>query len=183
MTGNRRAVVVAAFVVVGLVTAAAVGLLRLRTGDSGPAATVVAARGDAEPAPDVTFAMADGSDAALADYRGRPVVLNFWASWCPPCVAEMGDALGPVHREHGDAVTFLGMNLQDEPEAAQRILDQTGVTYDLAVDPTGEIFAAFEGVGMPTTVFIDSDGRIVDKHTGVITREQLEERVAALRGA
>ncbi len=136
-----------------------------------------------EPSPDVTFTMADGQEASLADYRGRPLVLNFWASWCPPCVAEMGDALRPVHETHGDEVAFLGMNLRDDAESAQRILDATGVTYDLAIDPDGAIFAAFGGLGMPTTLFIDGEGRIVDRHTGAITRHQLEAQVTSLLGA
>ncbi|CAN5834392.1 hypothetical protein BH23ACT10_BH23ACT10_27110 [soil metagenome] len=132
--------------------------------------------------PDITFTTADGAAASLADYEGQPLVLNFWASWCPPCVAEMGDALGPVHEAHSDDVAFLGMNLQDESSAAQRIVESTGVTYDLALDPDGAAFAAFGGVGMPTTVFIDANGQIVDTHTGAITRDQLEAQVERLIG-
>jgi peroxiredoxin len=95
----------------------------------------------------------------------------------------MGDALRPVHEAHGDEVAFLGMNLQDEPSAAQQIVAATGVGYDLALDPDGSVFAAFGGVGMPTTVFIDEDGQIVDEHTGAITRDQLQAQVDRLRGA
>lgn len=188
-TTARRPALIAVAIVLVVVAVAAFGVLRatgsseLAAADDAGADTSApdAAATGGEPAPDVTFARADGAQASLADYRGQPLVLNFWASWCPPCVAEMGDALRPVHEAHGDSVAFLGMNLQDQPAEAQRILDATGVTYDLAVDPDGTVFAAFEGVGMPTTLFIDAEGRIVEKHTGIITREQLEQRVVALQ--
>lgn len=150
---------------------------------STPAPETTAEAAERAPAPDVTFTTVDGTTASLDDYEGQPLVLNFWASWCPPCVAEMGDALRPVHEAHSDEVAFLGMNLRDEPAAAQQIVDSTGVTYDLALDPDGEVFSAFGGVGMPTTVFIDGDGRIVDQHTGAITQDQLQAQVDRLIGA
>lgn len=182
----RRWIVIAALA--ALLAAAAIAGIRVAAG-SDPVATADAVASSVpsetagELAPDVTFTTADGEQASLADYRGQPLVLNFWASWCPPCVAEMGDALRPVHEAHGDEVAFLGVNLRDEPDAAQRIVDATGVTYDLALDPDGAVFAAFGGLGMPTTVFIDRDGRIVEQHTGAITRDQLEAQVMRVLGA
>jgi peroxiredoxin len=77
-------------------------------------------------------------------------------------------------------VEFLGVNLQDEPEAAQRIVEETGVTYELALDRDGQAFAAFGGVGMPTTIFIDEQGRIVEHHTGILTSEQLDAQIDRL---
>lgn len=186
-TARRRIALTAA--AIGLAVAAATGIRGLGATSDAPAATsstptvtAPAATGQ-EPVPDVTFTNADGTAASLADYQGQPLVLNFWASWCPPCVAEMGAALRPVHAAHSDDVAFLGMNLQDEPAAAQQIVDSTGVTYDLALDPDGAVFAAFGGLGMPTTVFIDDNGQIVDTHTGAITRDQLEAQVERLIGA
>lgn len=192
--GTRRWVALAV-IAVSLVIAVTFGVRSLGSTPSDASAASTASTSASEataeapqaaeraPTPDVTFATADGTTASLDDYEGQPLVLNFWASWCPPCVAEMGDVLRPVHEAHSDEVAFLGMNLRDEPAAAQQIVDSTGVTYDLALDPDGEVFSAFGGVGMPTTVFIDEDGRIVDQHTGAITRDQLQAQVDRLIGA
>lgn len=127
-------------------------------------------------APEAGFEMFDGSSATLADYRGSPLVVNFWASWCPPCVAEMPE-FEEVHRAMGDRVVFLGMNTQDTPQDAARIVERTGVTYDLARDPGGEMFRAFEVLGMPSTFFISPEGRVVDRHTGALTKELLQQKI------
>lgn len=130
-----------------------------------------------EPAPDLSLVDFDGEPVRLADYTGQPLVVNFFASWCPPCVAEMRDALGPVHEELGDEVAFLGVAMQDTPEAALEVVEETGVTYDLARDPDGQLFAAFTLGGMPSTVYVDADGQVVDRHTGSLTRSQLESQI------
>lgn len=127
--------------------------------------------------PSDEFEMFDGSTATLSDWEGQPLVLNFWASWCPPCVGEMGDAFEPAHQEHGDQVAFLGVNVQDNRDLALDVVEQTGVTYDLADDPDGQLFAQLGGFGMPTTVFISADGKVVDTHSGALTREQLDAEI------
>lgn len=151
-------------------------------GDGGDQSDSAATTDDSglEPAPDVTLDMRQDGTMQLSDFEGEPVVLNFWASWCPPCVSEMGELLEPAHQQYGDQLTMLGVNLRDVPEDAQDIIDETGVTYQSALDPDGEIFAAFSGVGMPTTVFIDEQGRIVEKHTGILTEGQLKAQIDAL---
>jgi cytochrome c biogenesis protein CcmG, thiol:disulfide interchange protein DsbE len=124
----------------------------------------------------VAFEHFDGGAAELADWRGEPLVVNFWASWCPPCVAEMRDAFEPLHQELGEQVTFLGVNLQDNADAAGDVVEQTGVTYDLARDD-GTLFTAFGGFGMPLTALIDEDGTVVARHTGALTQAELEALV------
>lgn len=129
-----------------------------------------------EPVPEQDFEMFDGTTASMADYEGQPVVVNFWASWCPPCVAEMPD-LETIHGEFADEVAFLGINTQDSPGAAADLVEQTGVTYDLARDPDGELFQAFGVFGMPTTFFVSADGEIVERHTGIMTLDQMRDFV------
>lgn len=132
------------------------------------------------PAPQVTFEMFDGGRRSLSDlYRERPVVVNFWASWCPPCVAEMPD-IEQVHQELAGRVNFLGINTQDAEQEAHRLADETGVTYPSAWDRQGEIFEAFGVFGMPSTFFISSEGRIVGRHTGLLTQETLEQKIDEL---
>ena len=133
----------------------------------------VAAGGQAR-APRVAFERFDGRPARLQEWRGRPVVVNFWASWCPPCVAEMRDAFEPLHDQLGDRIAFLGVDVQDTRAAARDVVERTGVTYELAADPDGALFAAFGGFGMPTTVLVDADGRVVVHHTGALTRAELD---------
>lgn len=128
-------------------------------------------------APATTFALFDGTTATLADYQGRPVVVNFWASWCPSCVAEMSAAFKPAQERLGDDVAFLGINVQDERDKALQLVDETGVLFDLAEDPLGELYLALEGLGMPFTVLIDADGRIVHEHNGPLTEQQLVDLI------
>ncbi len=145
-------------------------------------AALLAARGtsdgdadDGDAGVTVSFEMLDGTAGSLAQYRGTPLVLNFFASWCVPCLAEM-PGFEQVHQDLD--VAFLGMNLQDRVEDGQRVVEQTGVTYEIARDPDGSIFASFGGIAMPTTVFIDADGRVVDLHSGEITASALRDRIA-----
>lgn len=124
------------------------------------------------PAPDVDFNYFDGSQGSIDDFAGRPLVVNFFASWCAPCVTEM-PAFEAVHQDLGDEIAFLGMNSQDGRLAGERIAETTGVTYDLARDPDGSIFEAFRGIAMPTTVFIDEEGVVVRYHAGSLTGDDL----------
>ncbi len=89
---------------------------------------------EATEAPDVAFTRFDGSTAKLSDYRGQKLVVNFFASTCMPCKKEM-PALQRVHERLGDDVTFMGIAVQDDPEAAEDLVDTTGVSYDLGQDP------------------------------------------------
>ncbi len=132
---------------------------------------------DGYPAPTASFVMFDGSTATLADYEGRPVVVNFWASWCPSCVAEMSAALKPAQEQLGDQVAFLGLNLQDERERALRLVDETGVLFDLGEDRLGDVYLEFGGLGMPFTAFIDADGNVVEDHNGPFTAQQLVDLI------
>ena len=155
-------------------------------GSDAPGATAgrgtVATPTDGTPAPSQTFALFDGSPATLADFRGRPVVLNFWASWCPSCVAEMSAAFRPVQERLGDEVTFVGMNIQDLRGLADDLLDETGVQWVNAEDPDGALYVELGGLGMPFTVFIDASGNIVDEHNGPLTEDQLTGQINELFG-
>lgn len=93
------------------------------------------------PVPDRSFATLDGASAALTDYAGEPMVVNFFASWSPPCVAEM-PALERVHLAVRDKVRFVGLNTQDALPAAQNLVEQTGVSYDVGLDPDGKLFGS-----------------------------------------
>jgi thiol-disulfide isomerase/thioredoxin len=152
-----------------------VGFLLARPTPEG-AATVEGEASAGASAPSVEMVGFGGESIALADYAGTPVVLNFWASWCPFCVAEMPD-FEDVSNAHADQVVFVGVNLQDDAGAADSLAIETGVTYQLARDPQGVVYSAFGGIGMPTTVFIDADGVVRDVVTGQLSSEDLEAKI------
>lgn len=116
----------------------------------------------------------DGESANTAAYLGTPLVLNFFAEWCAPCVAEM-PAFEAVYQERQGEVAFLGISTQESAEDGEALVASTGVTYDVGRDSDGEMFATFEGTGMPTTVLIDATGTVVDVHSGALTSQELRE--------
>jgi thiol-disulfide isomerase/thioredoxin len=131
----------------------------------------------ADPLPDLEVDDFTGERSSLTDYTGAPLVVNFWASWCPPCVAEMPD-LEAVSQLADGQVTFVGVNTQDTQERAAELVAQTGVTYDLLRDPDAELFRAFGVFAMPTTFYVDATGDIVGRHAGLLTRDALIDDLA-----
>ena len=162
---ERRVLIGVAFVAVPILAIAAFGSVFEPADD--PTTSAI----------DVPFEYLDGTEANLSDFAGTPVVVNFWASWCPACVAEMPD-FEEVHAVLGDEVVFLGLNVQEtNPAAAASLVASTGVSYQLGVDPDGSIFNGFGGIAMPTTVFIDEDGQVVMTHAGAIFADDLEDLI------
>lgn len=120
-----------------------------------------------------------GADQTLGDLLGeRPMVLNFFASWCTPCLDEMPD-FESVHQDLGDQVSMVGLAENDPPERAQGMVEQTGVTYPTYIDPNGAALTFFEGLALPTTVFLSAEGDVLEIHTDVLTQEQLRDRIRA----
>jgi thiol-disulfide isomerase/thioredoxin len=118
----------------------------------------------------------DGNSVQLADLPEGPIVVNFFASWCPTCIAEMPD-FQAVSQNMASEVTFLGLATQDRVENAVQLVADTGVTYTVGNDQNGEIFQIFEGLGMPTTVFINADRTVAKVHTGVLDVESLTDTI------
>ncbi len=127
-------------------------------------------------APDIALPNFQGETVRLTDFRGQGLVVNYWASWCVPCLAEMPGFEQVYQRQRAD-VGFLGINLADNPSSARAVIDVTGVTYPLAVDADGASFAEFGAYGMPTTIFIGPDGTVLELRTGELTAAQLEAKI------
>jgi thiol-disulfide isomerase/thioredoxin len=119
-----------------------------------------------------------GGDGVIeyASYSDRPLVINFFASWCPFCIAEMPD-FERVHRLLGDRVAFLGVSQSDPRNASIDLVHQTGITYDTAIDERGDFFRAVGGLGMPTTIFVRPGGEIAEIWVGPLNAETLKQRV------
>jgi thiol-disulfide isomerase/thioredoxin len=145
-----------------------------------PSATAATPSGD--PVPTQEFTTFSGDVATLASYTGKPVVLNFWASWCPSCVAEMSAAFRPVADDLGSEITFIGMNIQDDRALATELLESTGVQWVSAEDPDGELYIDLGGIAMPFTVYISADGQVIEKHNGPLTEGQLRDQIADVLG-
>ena len=126
---------------------------------------------------DVVFTTFDDEEVSLSTLQGSPVVVNFFASTCAPCITEMPD-LEEVHLAVQEQVEFLGLAVSDRPEAAQRLVRQTGITYPTAQDRDGSALADLGGAMLPTTVLVDADGKIVETHTGQISADELRALIA-----
>lgn len=131
---------------------------------------IAQARG--EQAPQFHLALLSGGTLDLAELRGKPVVVNFMASWCPPCRAEM-PAFEKAWQQHKDRVVFVGVAVEDTESAAKALVEKTGVTYPVGLDEGSFIARAYELKGMPTTVFLDPNGAVVKRVTGPVTEGAL----------
>jgi thiol-disulfide isomerase/thioredoxin len=110
----------------------------------------------------------------VRDYVGQPLVVNFWASWCAPCIKEMPDIQQAADDLEG-RVTVLGVNTQDSAEEAREFAADVGISFELVRDPSGSFFAAVGGFGWPTTLLVDDDGVIRYRHTGPLDADQLRD--------
>lgn len=151
-------------------------------------ATTVAAGGASgglvgQPLPKVGVEAIDGTPMTLAQLApaGKPAVLNFFASWCVPCVTEMPE-LESLHQAEGDKVAFVGINVNDGVENGRATVSRTGVTYDVVRDPLGDALTAVGGVNMPTTVVVKPDGTVAKVKAGQISRAELEQTLREIGG-
>ena len=129
-----------------------------------------------QPASATAYTTFDGETTSVAAHAGTPVVLNFWASTCPPCITEM-PAFERVHQAAGGQVTFIGLATTDPESQARALAEQTGVTYELGFDPTGEIIRQFGAVSLPTTVFVGADGTIAESTTSALDEAEIREKI------
>ncbi len=127
-------------------------------------------------------ALADGSQVSLDDLRGKPLVVNFWATWCVPCAQEHPN-LVQAARKYGDDVQFVGIVYQDKNEAVEAWLDRHGGrAYPTLIDVNAKAAIAYGVYGVPETYFVGADGVIRDKHVGPIPWPVLQDQVEKLRG-
>ena len=127
------------------------------------------------------FELFDGTSATFAEFEGSPLVINFWASWCPACVGELPE-FQTVHEERDD-VTFLGIANADIRPAAVSLAGEVGLSYRLADDPNGELFRDFGLIAMPSTLFVSPDGQILEVFAGQLNESALNDRIDKLVAA
>ena len=139
------------------------------------------------PAPAFSLRRLDkGGTLALASLRGKPVVLNFWASWCVPCKGEAKMLEAASQRYRAQGVVFVGVDWHDLKSDARRFLEHHGVTYPTVLDGSGSVTDRYGVVGVPETYFIDRRGRLVGEHivgTVVNQKDKFRSGVEAALGS
>ncbi len=133
------------------------------------------------PAPDFQVVTMDGTPLNLSDFRGKPVVVNFWASWCGPCTAEM-KTIEAVYQKHAnDDVVILAVNQGESDDTIKGYGELWKLNFRLTRDPNQKAGQLYKALALPTTVFVDRDGKVYEYHIGgPMTQEFIEKRVDAM---
>ena len=128
------------------------------------------------PAPNFTVQSLDGRAISLQDMRGKTVIVNFWATWCAPCRSEMPD-MEQLSRERGDELVVLAVNVQEAKEPVRRFVEQYGLTFPIGFDTAGEVTQAFGVQSLPTTFFIDREGRVCAFNMGALNKSAMARKL------
>ena len=128
------------------------------------------------------FALDDvsGQRVKLSDLRGHPVVVNFWATWCPPCRQELPALQSAYQRFRDKGVILVGVDLKENAETIQNFTTQFSLTYPLLLDRDGAVSERYQVRGIPTTVIVDADGVVRARHVGPLTEDKFAEYVTPL---
>ncbi len=124
----------------------------------------------------LTFTNEDGTQGTLADFEGQPLVVNFFASWCAPCRAEMPDIQSTFEQAQGK-VAFVGVNADLTEDAWRDFVDESQVSYPTVFQPDNNIFSELGLIGMPSTVLINPDGTVAYLHSGIIDTDELKNLI------
>lgn len=134
-------------------------------------------------APDFTALDSEGNEVKLSDLIGKPIVLNFWASWCPPCKAEMPE-FNTVYEEMGDEVTFLMVDMVDGQretmEKGKKHIEKNGFTFPVYYDTKQEAAYLYGVSSIPTTYFIDKEGNVITGVQGAIDEKNLRKGISTI---
>jgi peroxiredoxin len=185
---SSRLLVPAVLVVVAVLIPAGAALLDRRQPAAGqvPAAaptsapTAVRVYPPGTPAPPLRLPGLDGGTVDLAALRGRPVVVNFWATWCEPCVREFPRLRKAAATHRGDRLAVVGVLTSDRPAAARDFVRAHGATWPIGLDPSAATAARWGAVGLPHTWFIRPDGTLASHQLGELTQTGLDRQLALI---
>jgi cytochrome c biogenesis protein CcmG/thiol:disulfide interchange protein DsbE len=162
-----------------IVVVAAVGLAwiwinRVPGGNTDAAGALPAAPAVGHPAPGFSLTTTSGETFKLSDLRGKPVVLNFWATWCPPCRAELPE-LQAASQSLGSQVAFVGIDQAEAPDQVRAFAEKLGITYAIPLDESADASRLYAVRSLPTTFFIDRAGIIRQIQVGPVTEATLAQ--------
>lgn len=139
---------------------------------------------ESEERPEIDFTVKDlsGQSVSLSTLRGKVVLVNFWATWCSPCKEEMPllQAYYDAHKE--DDFVLVGVNVSDDVEDAQAFIDQSGYTFPVWSDPPGNVLIDLNMNGLPASLVVDEQGKLVKRWIGPLAQEDLEDVITPLLG-
>ncbi len=178
VTPRRRGLPIAYLLAAAVLPVILLALLawRLLAAPAAPAATI----GSAAPAFSLTDL--DGNAVSLADLHGHPVIVNFWASWCGPCIEEF-PLLQQAASEHAaDGLVIVGIVYQDRADAARSFMSRMGARWATAMDPGGSVAASYGIYAPPDTFFIDRNGVIAGRQIGQLSQQDLARQLDTILG-
>jgi thiol-disulfide isomerase/thioredoxin len=133
-----------------------------------------------KPAPDFRVADLAGAPIELSALHGRPVWINFWATWCPPCRAESPEIEAAYQQYRDQGLVVVAINVGEDAGTVRDYVERAGLTYPVGGDPRTDIAAAYRVAGLPTHVFVDADGVVRDIRMGRLGKETIQQEVARL---
>lgn len=161
-------------IVAGVLLLVAVTLVACGGGDSSGLAGVN--RGNL--ASDFRLEALDGTEVSLGDYRGSVVLINFWATWCPPCRAEIPDIEQAYQTRQDDGFVVLGISVEQSRASVAPFVEAVGMTYPVLLDEMSQVYKMYRVPGLPMSILLDRDGVIQVRHIGLMTGAQLEDYLA-----
>jgi len=151
--------------------------------DLGDLGSEQGAKGD-DPAPEFTIATLDGAGFELSEHLaadGRPVFLNLWASWCPPCKEEM-PGIDAAAGNHAD-VKFIGVAIEDDPADSAEFATSIGIAYTIGFDEEDVVSNGYNPLGLPASYIISSEGEILERIYGTVTEQDISDKIEGWFGA
>ena len=133
-----------------------------------------------QPAPDFQLPNLDGKVVKLSDYKGQPVWINFWASWCPPCRAETPDVEAAYENSHPKGLTLLAISMGEDAATVRNYVATTGMTSTVLLDSSETVATLYRVNGIPTHLFVDKDGIIRDLVSGGLSRSTIDQRLSLI---
>jgi len=130
-------------------------------------------------APDFTLSGLTDDNFSLSHYRGRPVLINFWASWCPPCRTEL-PALQAAYTKYSDAIGFVAVDVKEDRDTVAAFVDDMSLTFPVLLDAEGQITQLYEIRGTPTTIFVAADGTVAARHVGPLDEAAIDNYLRPL---
>jgi thiol-disulfide isomerase/thioredoxin len=131
-------------------------------------------------APDFAATDANGQTVKLSDFKGKPVMVNFWATWCAPCQYEMPELKAAYQQYQGQGLVIVGVNLGEQSATVKKYLQEKDYSWPNVLDPNGTIKSAYNVIGYPTSIFIDREGIVRATQIGGLDKDFLAEKLQTI---